>query len=213
MTKANAAEKVGVVAKKNGLYYIVEYSEMSAEHSSALLSDGVTLRYRHGSILVFMFEAKFLVELAVNSESSSLYHKAFKKIQYCDLHTMELVTPEKENAWKFELFIQNFLPLVEVNKLGVLEVERETEFAPIKNADSEDHVMVDSPASSRILMLQEHTNWLLKAGVALGPDAINKVEVSSLYSYEGEGIDKAHVGTSIEKAGYINGVGKFEAKL
>jgi len=32
VTKANAGEKVGVVAKKNGLYYIVEYSEMSAEH-------------------------------------------------------------------------------------------------------------------------------------------------------------------------------------
>ena len=55
VTKANANEKVGVVAKKNGLYYIVEYSEMSAEHSNALQSDGVTLQYRHGSILVFMF--------------------------------------------------------------------------------------------------------------------------------------------------------------
>ncbi len=101
---------------------------------------------------------------------------------------MEIVTPEKENAWKFELFIQNFMPLVEENKLGVLEVERDTEFAPIKNADTEDHVMTDSPASSCILMLQEHTNWLLRAGVALSPEALNKVEVSSLYSYEGEGI-------------------------
>lgn len=55
VTKASAAEKVGVVAKKNGLYYIVEYSEMSAEHSSALQNDGTTLQYRHGSILVFLF--------------------------------------------------------------------------------------------------------------------------------------------------------------
>ena len=62
------------------------------------------------------------MELSVNSESSSLYHKAFKKISYCDLQTMEIITPEKENAWKFELFIQNFLPLVAEGKLGVLEV-------------------------------------------------------------------------------------------
>ena len=115
-----------------------------------------------------MFKAKFLVELAVNSESSSLYHKAFKKISYCDLQTMEIVTPEKENAWKFELFIQNFLPLVAEGKLGVLEVERATEFAPIKNADAEEgRVAVDSPASSCALMLQEHTNWLLRTGVQL----------------------------------------------
>lgn len=30
--KAFAGEKVGVVAKKNGKYSIVEYSELSAEH-------------------------------------------------------------------------------------------------------------------------------------------------------------------------------------
>lgn len=82
-----------------------------------------------------MLEAKFLVEISVKSESSSLYHKAFKKMKYCDLKTMELVNPDKENAWKFELFLQNFMPLVEEYKLGVLEVSRETEFAPIKNAD------------------------------------------------------------------------------
>jgi UDP-N-acetylglucosamine pyrophosphorylase len=68
---------------------------------------------------------------------------------------MEIITPEKENAWKFELFIQNFMPLVPEGKLGVLEVERETEFAPIKNADALDHIMTDSPASSRVLMLSE----------------------------------------------------------
>lgn len=69
---------------------------------------------------------------------------------------MEIVTPEKENAWKFELFIQNFLPLVSEGKLGVLEVERATEFAPIKNADGESSggkVVADSPASSCALML------------------------------------------------------------
>lgn len=66
---------------------------------------------------------------------------------------MELITPEKENAWKFELFLQNFMPLVEEFKLGVLEVARETEFAPIKNADGDGHIVVDSPATSRSLML------------------------------------------------------------
>ena len=62
---------------------------------------------------------------------------------------MEIITPEKENAWKFELFIQNFLPTVETGKLGVMEVDRNSEFAPIKNADSATGIAVDSPASAR----------------------------------------------------------------
>ena len=45
------------------------------------------------------------------------------------------------------------MPLVEELKLGVLEVQRETEFAPIKNADSEAQIVVDSPTTSRSLML------------------------------------------------------------
>ncbi len=59
--KAFAGEKVGVVAKKNGKYSIVEYSELSAEHQNALLNDGKTLKFRHGSILVFIFDVKFLL--------------------------------------------------------------------------------------------------------------------------------------------------------
>ena len=43
--------------------------------------------------------------------------------------------PSKENGWKFELFLHNFLPMVEPGKLGVLMVDRHTEFAPVKDAD------------------------------------------------------------------------------
>lgn len=41
-------------------------------------------------------------------------------------------------------------------------------------------------------------------------DAINKVEVSGLYSYEGEGINLEVVGKSIAKPGYINNYGIFK---
>jgi UDP-N-acetylglucosamine/UDP-N-acetylgalactosamine diphosphorylase len=95
--------------------------------------------------------------LSLDKSATSLYHKAFKKVEHCDLNIMEIVTPEKENAWKFELFIQNFLPTVEPGKLGVMEVDRTLEFAPIKNADSLSGVAVDSPASARLLLLAEST--------------------------------------------------------
>lgn len=50
-----------MVVKKDGKYAIAEYSELSKENAEALMDDGVTLKYRHGSILVFMFDAKFLI--------------------------------------------------------------------------------------------------------------------------------------------------------
>jgi hypothetical protein len=46
----------------------------------------------------------------MTSVASSLYHKAFKKVEYFDLEKMEKVSSFNENAWKFELFLQNFMP-------------------------------------------------------------------------------------------------------
>lgn len=62
--KAYPGEKVGVVAKKDGMYAIVEYSELNEEHANARLDDGKTLKFRHGSILMFMFNARELLTLA-----------------------------------------------------------------------------------------------------------------------------------------------------
>ena len=52
-------------------------------------------------------------------------------------------------------------------KLGVIEVRREEEFAPVKNADSPDKIEVDSPASAREMILAEATRWLESAGFEL----------------------------------------------
>lgn len=151
--KVNSGEKVGVAAKKDGKYAIVEYSELSKENAESVLADGKTLKFRHGSILIFMFDAKYLLEVATSKEANSLYHRAFKKVEYFDFKTKESTKPEKENAWKFELFIQNFMGLVPDGKFGLLEVERKFEFGPIKNADCEPPV--DCPASARALLLAE----------------------------------------------------------
>lgn len=96
------------------------------------------------------------MKLATSKEANFLYHKAKKKVDHFCMKQKALVIPEAENAWKFELFLQNFMPLIDIGKLGVLEVERKTEFAPIKCADGDDGVEVaDSPASASRLTLQE----------------------------------------------------------
>jgi len=103
--KAYPGEKVGVVAKKDGKYAIVEYSELTEEHTNAKMDDGKTLKFRHGSILMFMFNARALMQIAQSKEASQLYHKAFKKVDYYSMSRECLVKAEKETGWKFELFI------------------------------------------------------------------------------------------------------------
>lgn len=125
-----------MIGKKNGQYNIVEYSEFPAAMASETLADG-SLKFNQGHILVFVVEASFLLSLATGdaAESNALYHRANKKIVHLDPETWETVTPTKENGWKFELFLHNFLPMVTQGKLGVLSVNRDQEFAPVKNAN------------------------------------------------------------------------------
>ena len=58
--KRDAQEKVGVIGKKNGLYNIVEYSELPEEQAQALGDDG-KLKFNQGSILIFMINANYLI--------------------------------------------------------------------------------------------------------------------------------------------------------
>ena len=85
-------------------------------------------------------------------EMNTLYHRAFKKIQHVDPITFKPVTATKENGWKFELFLHDILPFIKSGKLGILEVDRKTEFAPVKNADT---AAEDTPSIARAMLMEE----------------------------------------------------------
>lgn len=193
--KRDATEKVGVVAKKNGLYHILEYSEIPESLAAQTAYDG-SLLFKHGSILVFMVNTKYLLDLVLNqqgapSRQKTLYHKAYKKVEHVDPNTWETITPTEENAWKFELFIHSFLPNVEEGKLGVVMCDRDTEFAAVKNPNGDDsyNLTVDSPAYCRKMLLQESANWLMAvSGLKIDYYAMGNIEVSPLLSYSGENL-------------------------
>ena len=81
------------------------------------------------------------------------------------MDTYEDVKPTEENGWKFELFLHSFLPQVEIGKLGVLIVDRETEFAPVKEADGpgksslgyDTEPLPDTPAWTKRMLMAEAT--------------------------------------------------------
>lgn len=139
--KACAEEKVGVLCKEDGLPAIVEYFEMPEDKRGELAADG-GLKYRYGVTLNYLFNIKALDKANVNSLP---YHLSAKKIA-C-LCNGERVEPAEPNGYKLETLAVDIVKLMG-GCLGV-EVVREREFAPVKNA-----VGVDSVETARQLLIK-----------------------------------------------------------
>ena len=129
--KAYPEEKVGSFCKKNGRPAVIEYSEMSNEMVHAKDSNGELL-YGESHFVANLFNIKFLQKIA---EYQFKYHCAVKKNSYIDENLNEVI-PKKENSLKFEAFI--FDAFEYLDDITILRVNREEEFAPIKNATGND---------------------------------------------------------------------------
>ncbi len=147
VSKAAPEEKVGVMCLEDGKPSIVEYYELTDEMTYLRLDNG-QLAYRYGVILNYLFHMDRLVD--INKEKMPV-HIVDKKIPYID-ENGNYITPEKPNGYKFETLI---LDMIHFNKTCLpYEVERDKEFAPVKNKEG-----VDSVDTAREL--------LKKNGVAL----------------------------------------------
>lgn len=158
-----------------------------------------------------MVSSDFLIKqvtLEQNQNPNHLYHKAFKKIEHQDPYTWEDMDASTENGFKFELFVHSFLPKVEQGRLGVMIVDREQEFAPVKDADSPSgQILKDTPSAARAMYLTQSTNWLKSvAGLKIAAGA--EIEVSPLLSYAGENLNwlkHVHKGRGLQgPGGYLD---------
>lgn len=140
VAKADPNERVGVLCLEDGRPSIVEYYEMTDEiiHSR---DDKGNLLYNYGVILNYLFDVKTLTDILNRSMPT---HVVEKKIPYIN-EKAELVKPQEPNGYKFETLVLDMIHMMD-NCLS-FEVEREHEFAPIKNA-----TCVDSLESARKLM-------------------------------------------------------------
>lgn len=130
--KTDPAESVGVVARKNGKWGVLEYSEIPKNLSEAKdpANEGQLL-FRAANIANHFFSLDFL-DSVKDHESDMPYHIARKKIPHVDLQTKELVKPSKPNGVKMELFIFDVFPFAK--NMAVFEVDRKDFFSPLKNA-------------------------------------------------------------------------------
>ena len=137
VAKADPYEKVGVLCLEDGRPSIVEYYEMTEEMIHLRDKQGKLL-YNYGVILNYLFSVATL-EKIMNENLPT--HIVEKKIPYMDAEGKQ-IKPDKPNGYKFVLDMIHMMD----NCLS-FEVEREKEFAPIKNATG-----VDSLESARELM-------------------------------------------------------------
>ena len=131
--KACPGERVGVLCKEDGRPAIIEYYELTSEMANRREADG-SLSYLYGVILNYLFSLKKLEEI---SDRRIPVHIVKKKIEYVD-EDGNNVKPERENGRKFETLAVDLIKPME--SVLPFEVDREKEFAPIKNKTGVDSV-------------------------------------------------------------------------
>ncbi len=177
--KASWDEKVGVMARKNDRYCVVEYSEISEEMAKQTDTEG-RLLFGSGNICNHWYTLDFIENTAVPNLGNS-YHVARKKIPHADPSTGKMVKPEEVNGVKLEMFIFDVFPLAD--KMTLMESHREEEFSPVKNAPG---AKTDSPDTARSLIAALHRKWLQQNKVKVSGEKDGIVEVSPLVSYCGQ---------------------------
>jgi UDP-N-acetylglucosamine/UDP-N-acetylgalactosamine diphosphorylase len=134
--RVSKGEKVGVTAQLDGRMHILEYSEIPQQLAESSDSNGKLL-FGAANICNHYVSVRFLSEVILPNLSNT-YHIAKKKIPYMDVDTRHTVDPSSINGLKIEMFIFDVFPLA--SRWTVVEVAREDEFAPVKNAPGSEQV-------------------------------------------------------------------------
>lgn len=200
--KAYATENVGVIARRGNKYSVVEYSEITKEQAERRDSKTGELAFRAGNIANHFYTTEFLKRVPT-FEDQLIYHIARKKIPYVDFETKELIKPTKPNGMKLERFVFDVFPFTE--HFAVLEVARNEEFSPLKNAPGTGS---DDPETSRRDLLAQHKRFLEAAGATVAEGV--EIELSPLVSYAGEGLESVK-GKKFTRSGAVESVEELDA--
>lgn len=177
--KRDPSEPVGVIARVDGVTGVVEYSDLP-DDLARWTDDRGELVLWAGSIATHLIEVEFARRLT-DGGLRLPYHRAVKKVPYV-APDGSAVEPAEPNAVKFETFIFDALRFAE--RSVTVEVLREVDFSPIKNADG-----ADSPETCRRDSNRLYAGWLEAAGVTVARDADGEpvdIEVDPRFALDAE---------------------------
>ncbi|KDQ63247.1 hypothetical protein JAAARDRAFT_119935 [Jaapia argillacea MUCL 33604] len=199
--KASPTEAVGVVACRGDKFGVVEYSEISKEQAERRDPKTGDLVFRAGNIANHFYTTEFLNRVE-SFEEELAFHIARKKIPFVELESGQTVKPSKPNGMKLEMFVFDVFPYT--RQFAVLEVARNEEFSPLKNAPGTGS---DDPETSRRDLLSQHKRFLEAAGAKV--DEGVEIEISPVVSYAGEGLESVK-GKIFKKSGSVSAVEELE---
>lgn len=146
--KEDANSPDWIFAKRNGKPAIINSCHLTNTMKIAKNDEGYDL-YREINILAHLFSIS-AVEFVANQKLP--YHRAFKKNTFVNDEGMKQI-PESPNTFKFETFI--FDAFSYFDDMVLLRVNKEDEFAPIKDFNGE-----HNPEVAKDLYLNKFKNYL-----------------------------------------------------
>lgn len=201
--KAYPTESVGVVARRGDKFSVVEYSEISREQAERRDPKTGELAFRAGNIANHFYTTSFLKSVE-SFENDLAFHIARKKIPFID-ETGKTIKPSKPNGMKLEMFVFDVFPFTQ--RFAVLEVARNEEFSPLKNAPGTGS---DDAETSRRDLLAQQKRFLEHAGAKVVDDV--EIEVSPLVSYAGEGLESVK-GKTFTRSGLVESLEELDALM
>ena len=177
LKKVSPDEKVGNICIGDGKPTVIEYSDMTDSNTNAVDNNGKLLFWA-GSIAIHLINVSFVENIETSAKLP--WHVAKKKIPYIS-ENAELTSPSENNGIKFETFVFDAIPMV--SNTVTMEVDREEEFAPVKNGTG-----VDSAESCRQLLSNRFAKWLEAAGHNVQRDKNGNstimIEISPLFALD-----------------------------
>lgn len=129
VAKRSPEERVGVFVQESNKLRLVEYSEMPDALAQKQDSSG-QLVFRYGNTAIHLLSLAFIKKA---TEIKLPYHAVEKQMVAWDPNAQEM---RKQFVYKLESFIFDALPYA--HNPVLLEVAREDEFSPVKNATGND---------------------------------------------------------------------------
>ncbi len=176
--KNSLREPVGVHCLCDGIYRVIEYSELDIYPQLLETDPNGNMKFFAGNPAMHIISLNF-VETVYHQFHNFPWHRAFKKIPYINTQG-NLIKPEQPNGFKFETFIFDALRFTNHPPVAV-EIQREGEYTPIKQFDGDNSVL-----SARKNMTQFWGTWIKKAGYDIVSHLVQNddflIEISPVFS-------------------------------